>query len=78
MKTLTPAEFKLAQEKLGFSNQQMADALDSSLSSVVKWRRGENEVNLILTYAIKYLLMKYGKIEDIETKLKRTLKAALQ
>lgn len=53
--TLTASEFKLAQARLGLNNEGMAKAMDVSLSSIVKWRAGEN-ISLVVSMAVRYLM----------------------
>lgn len=52
---MTPEQFKAAQSRLGMTNQQLADALDVSLSTIVKWRAGAHTIPKVVDLALKWL-----------------------
>ena len=52
---MTAAEFKFAQAQLGMTNQQLADALGVSFSTITKWRGGQHDIPHMVRLALKAL-----------------------
>lgn len=57
---MKPDEFKAAQSRLDLTNQQLADALGVSLSTVVKLRGGQHDVPGPVALAIEALEIRAG------------------
>lgn len=57
---MNPDEFKAAQSRLDLTNQQFADALGVSLSTVVKLRGGQHDVPGPVVLAIEALEIRAG------------------
>lgn len=53
---MTADELKHAQQQLGMTNRQLADAMGVSLSTVVKWRGEQHQIPKIAALAVRYLL----------------------
>lgn len=54
---MTAEELKEAQQQLGMTNHQLAEALGVSLSTVVKWRGDRHPVPKIAALAVRYLIV---------------------
>ena len=52
---MTPPDFKQARQSLGLTQQQLADTLDCSLSSIGKWERGEVVIPVVVALAMTAL-----------------------
>lgn len=49
-------QLKEAQQELGMTNHQLADALGVSLSTIVKWRGGQHDCPKVAALAVRHLL----------------------
>lgn len=52
-RTMRPEEFCELQEKQGWTNQQTADRLGVSPSSVTKWRGGQHDIPVPVQIAMR-------------------------
>lgn len=52
---MTPDELRNQQAALGFTNEQLAEAIGVSLSTVVKWRGGQHAIPRPAALAIRAL-----------------------
>lgn len=57
MKPMTPAEFKAARERIGFTQQQLAARFDVSYVTVCRWETGVTPISIMATQAMKYLVL---------------------
>ncbi|WP_417842005.1 helix-turn-helix domain-containing protein [Terasakiella sp.] len=58
MDDMTADQLKEAQNSLDMPNQEMADALGISLSTIVKWRSGSHSIPKLARLAIEHLKTK--------------------
>lgn len=59
---MTAEELKEAQQQLGMTNHQLAEALGVSLSTVVKWRGDQHPVPKIAALAVRYLIVEAAHV----------------
>lgn len=56
--TMTAEQLRAAQAELKKTNVQLAESLDVSASTVVKWRAGSHPIPQVAAMAIELLLQK--------------------
>jgi DNA-binding transcriptional regulator YiaG len=56
--SMTAQDLRRAQAELKKTNEQLAEALDVSTSTVVKWRAGNHQVPQTAAMAIELLIQK--------------------
>ncbi len=57
---MTPREVKQLRERLGMTQQQLAVALDVTVTTVARWEQGARAVGPLATLALSHLAQQRG------------------
>jgi DNA-binding transcriptional regulator YiaG len=70
---MTPQELKAWRKRNGYSQGELAKALDVDVMTISRWERGVRSIPSFLHLALECMEKKGGKTETIRGKKKRTV-----